>query len=104
MQIFRPRSLIDIERFQRINVLATCPEQVAAAPELQTVAKNLGFLRQCISRFKLIEFVDEKTDLSYLTIRSGSFEISDPETFRHNLADETLHEIVELLAPDLLRE
>ena len=104
MQIFRSRSLIDIERFQRINVLATSPEQVAAAPELQTVAKNLGFLRQCISRFKLIEFVDEKTDISYMTIRSGSFEISDPEIFRHNLADETLHEIVELLAPDLLRE
>ena len=104
MQIYRPRSLIDIERFQRINVLATNPQQVAAAPEQLTVANNLGFLRQCITKIKLIEFVDENSDTSFLTIRSGSFEISDPELFRQNLVDETLHEIVELLAPDLLPE
>jgi hypothetical protein len=102
MQIYRPNSLIDIERFQRINVLATSPDQVAAAPELLSVANNLGFLRQCIAKFKLIEFVDKSTDTSFLTIRSGSFEVSNPEIFRQNLADETLHEIVELLAPDLL--
>jgi hypothetical protein len=104
MQIYRPRSLIDIERFQRINVLAASPDQVAATPESQAVANNLGFLRQCIAKFKLIEFVDENTDTSFLTIRSGSFEVSNPEIFRHNLADETLHKIVELLAPDLLPE
>jgi hypothetical protein len=102
MQIYRPNSLIDIERFQRINVLATSPHQVAASPEQLSVANNLGFLRQCIARFKLIEFVDETTDTCFLTIRSGSFEISNPEIFSQYLADETLHEIVELLAPDLL--
>jgi hypothetical protein len=102
MQIYRPGPLIDIERFQRINVLATSPDQVAAAPELLSVANNLGFLRQCIARFKLIEFVDITTDTSFLTIRSGSFEISNPDLCKQNLADETLREIVELLAPDLL--
>lgn len=102
MQIYKPNSLIDIERFQRINVLATGPDQVAAAPEQLSVAKNLGFLRQCIAKIKLIEFVDENTDTSFLTIRSGCFEISHAELFRQNLVDETLHEIVELLAPDLL--
>jgi hypothetical protein len=102
MQIYKPNSLIDIERFQRINVLATSPDQVAATPEQLTVANNLGFLRQCIAKIKLIEFVDEKTDTGFLTIRSGSFEISNPELFRQNLVDETLYEIVELLAPDLL--
>jgi hypothetical protein len=102
MQIYRPRSLIDIERFQRINVLATSPEQVAAPAEQLTVANNLGFLRQCIAKFKLIEFVDENTDTSFLTIRSGSFEISNAEIFSQHLVDKTLHEIVELLAPDLL--
>ena len=102
MQIYRPDSLIDIERFQRINVLATGPDQVAAEPESLTVAKNLGFLRQCIAKFKLIEFIDEKTETCFLTIRSGSFDISNEEIFRLKLADDTLHQIVELLAPDLL--
>ncbi|MDH3635928.1 MAG: zeta toxin family protein [Gammaproteobacteria bacterium] len=104
MQIYRVRPLIDIERYQRINVLATNPEQVAASAELLEVENNLGFLRQCISKIKLIEFVDIKTDTSFLAIRSGSFDVVDDDLFRRNLADETLREIVALLAPDLLPE
>jgi hypothetical protein len=102
MQIYRVRSLIDIDRYQRINVLATSPGQVAAPTEQLKVENNLGFLRQCIAKFKLIEFVDVPTDNCYLAIRSGSFEIVDTELFRQNLVDETLREIVGLLAPDLL--
>ncbi len=102
MQIYQIRPFIDIERYQRINVLATGPNQVAAPPELESVEKNLGFLKQCISKFKLIELVDRKSDSSFLTIHSGSFEIIDAELFKQSLADETLREIVGLLAPDLL--
>jgi hypothetical protein len=85
MQVYRVRSLIDIDRYQRINVLATSPDQVAAASEQLKVENNLGFLRQCIAKFKLIEFVDVTTDNCF-----------------QNLADETLRDIVALLAPDLL--
>ncbi len=102
MQIYQIRPFIDIERYQRINVLATGPNQVAAPPELEAVEKNLGFFKQCIAKFKLIEFVDRKSDSSFLTIHSGSFEIIDAELFKQSLADETLREIVGLLAPDLL--
>jgi hypothetical protein len=102
MQIYRPKPLIDIERYQRINILATAPEQVSAAPDKLTVANNLGFLRQCIARIKLIEFVDIKTDTEFLSIRSGSFEVVDPELFVQNVRDQTLHDIIEQLAPDLL--
>jgi len=102
MQIYRVRSLIDIDRYQRINVLATSPDQVAAPTEQLKVENNLGFLRQCIAKFKLIEFVDVETDNCFLAIRSGSFELVDTELFKRNLVDETLREIVELLAPDLL--
>jgi hypothetical protein len=102
MQIYRPGPLIDIERYQRINVLATGPEQVAAAPDELTVAKNLGFLRQCIARINLIEFVDLETDMAFLSIRSGSFEVIDAKLLAQNLADDSLREIIEQLAPDLL--
>ncbi len=102
MRIYRPGPLIDIERYQRINVLATGPAQVAAAAAELTVAKNLGFLRQCIARIKLIEFVDIETDKTYLAIRSGSFETTDTALLTQNLANDTLREIIEQLAPDLL--
>ncbi|MDH3629696.1 MAG: zeta toxin family protein [Gammaproteobacteria bacterium] len=102
MQIYRVRPLIDIDRYQRINVLATSPDQVAAATEQLKVENNLGFLRQCIAKFKLIEFVDVTTDNCFMAIRSGSFELVDTGLFEQNLVDETLRDIVSLLAPDLL--
>jgi len=102
MQIYQLHSLIDIERYQRINVLATCPEEVAAPPEQLLVANNLGFLKQCIARFALIEFIDRASDSCYLRIRSGSFDVCDADLFNGNLADETLVEVVKQLAPDLL--
>jgi hypothetical protein len=104
MQIYQLRSLIDIERYQRINVLATRPAQVAAPPEQLRVASNLGFLRQCINRFALIEFIDRQCDNCYLVIRGGSFEVLDTDLFQRNLADESLREVVTLLAPDLLHD
>jgi len=102
MQIYRPGPLIDIERYQRINVLATSPEQVAAMPDELLVSKNLGFLRQCIAKINLIEFVDLETDKAFLAIRSGSFEVIDAKLLAQNLADDSLREIIEQLAPDLL--
>jgi hypothetical protein len=102
MKIYRPGPLIDIERYQRINVLATAPQQVAAPEEELAVAKNLGFLRQCIARIKLIEFIDVESDSAYLAIRSGSFEVIDTALFDQNLADDSLRQIVEQLAPDLM--
>ena len=102
MRIYRPGFLIDIERYQRINVLASGPERVAAAQEELTVAKNLGFLRQCIAKISLIEFVDLETDMAFLSIRSGSFEVIDAKLLAQNLADDTLRDIIEQLAPDLL--
>lgn len=102
MQIFRPGPLIDIERYQRINVLATAPPQVAAAGTDLAVAKNLGFLRQCIARIRRIEFVDIDSERVYLAIVSGRFEVADEAMLRRNLADDTLREILEALSPGLL--
>ena len=104
MQIFESSPLIDIERFKRINILATKPEQVAAEPEDLTVKKNLGFLRQCIQRIAKIEFVDADSSRCFLTICQGEFEITDIQLFEKKLKDETLREVMIELAPDLLPE
>ena len=104
MQIYQLRSLIDIERFQRINVLATRPEDVAAPADQLQVANNLGFFKQCIKRFALIEFIHRQVDRSFLAIRSGSFEVYDADLLKLNLADDSLREMLVQLAPDLLVE
>ncbi|MDJ0834545.1 MAG: hypothetical protein QNJ69_13560 [Gammaproteobacteria bacterium] len=102
MQLFEPTRFIDIERYQRIDIRATSPAQVAAAAEELAVADNLGFLRQCIQRIDSIEFVDAETDLPYLSIQSGKFEISDQQVFAQKLDDDSMQQIITELAPDLL--
>ena len=102
MALFRPVAFINIERYQRINVMATTPDQVPASAEVLEVKNNLGFLRQCIAKIKLIEFFDEQEPVPYLTIRSGSFEITNSLLFQSRLQDSTFHQIIQQLAPDLL--
>ena len=102
MRLYRPASFIDIERFQRINVMATEPGAVEPAAEMLEVSKNLGFLQQCMAKIELIEFVDADTDQAYLQVRRGSFEVTDADLLQRKLADETLREILSALAPDLL--
>jgi hypothetical protein len=104
MQIYQLRSLIDIERYQRINVLATRPEDVAAPAGQLEVANNLGFFKQCIKRFALIEFMNRQDDRCFLAIRSASFEVCDTTLFKQNLVDDSLREMLAELAPDLLSE
>lgn len=101
MQIYRPGVFIDIERYQRINVLASGPDEVPAAAEMLETRNNLGFLRQCIARIPLIEFVDTETDRAFLRIQSGSFSLLDENLYRNNLHDHTLEAIIAELAPDL---
>ncbi len=101
MQIYRPTAFIDIERFQRINLLASGPEQVALSEESQRVENNLGFLRQCIARIDSIDFIDPASQQTYVSIQAGSFTICDTDLFRLKLADETFNAIISRLAPDL---
>ncbi len=103
MQIFELDRFIDIERFKRINIFATTPSQVAADPSDLTVKKNLGFLRQCINRIERVEWVDPKSDITYLSIQAGKFQVVDPKLFLLKLEDKTLYETLDELAPDLLR-
>ncbi len=102
MQLFEPVRFIDIERFKRINIRANRAEQVAAAPGDLTVAKNLGFLRQCIDKIDNIEFVDIDSDCPYLKIQAGRFEVVDQQLLERKLTDQTLREILSELAADLL--
>ena len=102
MQIYDIGGIIDIERYQRINLLATCAQDVPAAAELLQTQNNLGFLRQCIARIPLIELVDRADEVCYLKIQSGSFSVVDAERFGLMLDQAGLREMVAELAPDLL--
>jgi hypothetical protein len=66
------KSMLDIERFRKANIHATAPEFLFANVALLAPEQNLGFLRQCIGKFRDINFADQDTGRIYLSLQAGT--------------------------------
>ena len=71
MNILDVKCALDVERYRRVNIDATAPEYLYSDKGLLTPGNNTGFLRQCIDRFREINFADQNTGRVYLRIVSG---------------------------------
>lgn len=93
MTIYDPLSLIDIERYQKINVHAASRDQVYPPNENFSVAANAGFLMEILRRIPQVDFADRPGGRSYARSRNGRLEMLDaailatlPEAVREVLA------------------
>ena len=77
MIVYDPVALIDIERYQKINIHARSPQEVYPSAAEMAVAANCGFLKECVRRIGTIEFVDRDSGTAYLRAQQGSFEVVD---------------------------
>ncbi|TMH52856.1 MAG: hypothetical protein E6H53_20505 [Betaproteobacteria bacterium] len=71
--------MLHVERYRRVNIDATAPEFLYSDESLLTPENNTGFLRQCIDRFREINFADQNSERIYLRIVSGSPAWADRE-------------------------
>ena len=78
MDIVDPLSLIDIERYQKINLHATSPEQVYPSHEDFSVAGNTGFLKELLRRIPLVNFRASPDGAIYARCRNNACEVIDP--------------------------
>ncbi|MCP3868353.1 MAG: hypothetical protein GY703_09715 [Gammaproteobacteria bacterium] len=96
LSIIDCKVLLEIGRYQKINIRARAPEEVY--PEADpSVAGSMGFLRQCIKRIPRVSFIDEATGVTYAGTHRGKFQIIDAAMFTEKLGDRQLAEIFELL-------
>ena len=79
--------MLDIERYRRVNVNATAPEQLYPDAGVLRPENNAGFLRQCIERFREVDFADHATGRIYLSIVSGKPVWCDREALDRAIAD-----------------
>jgi hypothetical protein len=79
--------MLDIERYRKVNVDATAPEQLFASAELLRPESNAGFLVQCVRRFAEVNFADRATGRIYLSLASGAPVWSDREALEAAVAD-----------------
>jgi hypothetical protein len=77
MTIYDPVALIDIERYQKINVNALSPAQVYPPGEDFSVAANAGFLKELLRRIPVVDFFDRPGGTRYARRHNGAFEAFD---------------------------
>jgi len=102
MNIVDCSALIDIERYQKINIRARCPEQVYPDAAVLAVNNNIGFLRQCVNKIPRINFLDPQTGVTYLTTNNGNFKLVNDKVFMRMREDGELRLILRELAPELI--
>jgi hypothetical protein len=59
LHVLDVKCLLDIERYRRVNVDATAPEQLYPDTALLRPENNAGFLRQCVQRFRDVDVADQ---------------------------------------------
>ena len=101
MVIYDPAAFIDIERYQKVDILAGAPAELYPASSDLTVAANSGFLRECVRRMATLEFVDRDSGHAYLCAHRGSFEVLDAALLARVLEDAELAAALGAIAPGL---
>jgi len=79
LNVLDVKCVLDVERYRRVNIDATAPEFLYSDESLLAAENNTGFLRQCIDRFREINFADQNTGRIYMRIVSGSPAWADRE-------------------------
>ncbi len=72
LHVLDVKCMLDVERYRRVNVDATGPQDLYPEREMLRPERNTGFLRQCIEQFGEVSFADQATGRIYLSIASGA--------------------------------
>jgi hypothetical protein len=101
MTIYDPVALIDIERYQKIDVHAASRAAVYPPAEALAATANAGFLKECIRRIELVNFADRASDRIYLRAKNGHFETLDATTLARVLANPETAAVIGAVAPEI---
>ncbi len=102
LHVLDVKGLLGIERYRRVNVDATAPGQLYADAELLRPENNAGFLRQCVDRFREVDFADQATGRIYLAIEGGVPAWSDAEALASAFSDAETRAAILAVAPAAL--
>lgn len=102
MRILDPLGLVDIERYQRINIHARTPGEVYPAADELDPRRNLGFLREILRRVPRVDFASTEDAAPYLSSFRGIFTVGDPAALAAALAVPQLAMVLKTLAPAIV--
>ncbi len=86
MNILDVNSMLDIDRFKKIDVNAKSPEDVYVA-SAQAPENNVDFIKQCARMIPALNFADIETGCLYARMEHGRWTWQDREVFAEKLRD-----------------
>ncbi|HEY1313537.1 MAG TPA: hypothetical protein VGE92_06660 [Steroidobacteraceae bacterium] len=81
------KGTLDIERYARININASSPQQLYPDATLLEPERNTAFLRRCVDGFRAINFADRDSGRIYLRMESGKAVWADQAELQAAVAD-----------------
>jgi hypothetical protein len=87
LNVLDVRTLIDVERYRRVNVNATRPQDLFPDAGALAPQHNSAFLRQCIERIPQVNFAMRGDGRIWLRVESGEAAWRDPVAFDAAVAD-----------------
>jgi len=104
MTIYDPLGMIDIARYEKINVHARSRDEVYADPQSSRIGCNTAFLRECLQRIPLVTFATPPHDGSrvYLEFRNGAARLAAPEIFAEITRDPRVASVMREIAPQIV--
>ena len=103
IEIFDLLGMINIERYQKINIDANTPTEVYLPVEKFDVSKNCGFLLDCLRQIPSVTLTDPLTGSVYVRGSNGKLTIARAELLHEKLRNPKFAAIFGEIAPDLLR-
>jgi hypothetical protein len=92
------KCLLDVERYRKVNIDATAAAELFASSPLLAPERNTAFLRDCVNRFREINFAHQATGRVYLHIIADRVSWVDPQALAQAIEDEdtraALHAVV----------
>jgi hypothetical protein len=99
MTVLDIKSMLDIERFRKINIRAQAPEEVYADENLAPEC-NIDFLKRCARWIPIINFADYKTGQVYARLKHRKWAWRDDQRFASALNDPDAKAGLEAIAPN----
>jgi hypothetical protein len=87
VHILDVRKMLDIDRYGRVFVHASSPDELYRDPAALAADRNVGFLRRCVERFRFANFASQRTGRIYLRMESGVPAWVDSGALQAALAD-----------------
>ncbi len=99
LHVLDVKALLDVERFRRVDVDALSPAALYRDPAALAPERNAAFLRQCVLRFRNVDFADQASGRVYLRVAAGTPVWTDAGALAGAAADPDTRAGLQVAAP-----